>query len=58
METIKDCGFSKREFFSIMILQGMAARIYDPVGWGDDPAILAKRAIMVADALIEELNKG
>lgn len=39
-----------------MILQGMAACIYDPAGWGENPATSAKRAIQMADALIKELR--
>jgi len=46
-------GLTKREYFSALVLQGMMA---DPSGSGRFKQ-MATEAVIVADALIEALNK-
>ena len=46
-----DQGLTKREYFSAMAIMGKADR------QGDDYDSVAKYAVMLADTLIEELNK-
>lgn len=51
--TNDNSGLSIREYFSITILQGMAANIQDK----SDIEIYTMKAVIAADALIEQLNK-
>jgi hypothetical protein len=53
-----NAGLSKRELFAAMIAQGIASEAYDIQyrQWGAAPNTLAKQAVALADALIEELN--
>ncbi len=54
--TARNFGLTKRELFTAMIAQGMAANLSDPQGWGAPPHLLARQALKFADALIEELK--
>jgi hypothetical protein len=46
-------GLTKREYFAGLAMQGLLGVIDD----GDTPSVVAKSAVMTADALIDELNK-
>jgi hypothetical protein len=46
-------GLTKREHFAGLAMQGLLHVIKDD----DKPSIVAKAAVMTADALIDELNK-
>jgi hypothetical protein len=50
---IIDGGLTKREYFAGLAMQGLLGVIDD----GDTPSVVAKSAVMTADALIDELNK-
>ena len=49
--SLDDFGLTKREYFAAMAIMGKADR------QGDDYDNVAKYAVMLADTLIEELNK-
>jgi hypothetical protein len=49
-------GLNKREYFAVMAMQGILANSSDGlVGWNYE--IISKHSVIVADALIAELNK-
>ena len=55
-------GLTKREYFAAMAMQGIASGKKSPAWYERDTAtkwqnLMAKEAVLLADALIEALNK-
>jgi hypothetical protein len=54
-----DSGMTKREHFSILVLQGLVAHYGHEISSADNsPQELVQWAVRMADILIEELNKA